>query len=510
MLFNSFPFILLFLPAALVGFFAIARFSSRAAAAWLAFVSLIFFGYWDARFVALLLGSILFNYAAGRGLSELHRRGCHGAKTALLAASLAANLLLLGYFKYMDFFIVSLAAAFATGWQPLHIVLPLGISFFTFTQIAYLVDTARGEVRESNLLHYTLFVSYFPHLIAGPILHHREIMPQFRIASTYVPSAENFAVGLSFLAIGLAKKCLLADSFAPEAGEAFDLAQHGDIPPLFVAWQGALAYTLQLYFDFSGYSDMAVGLSRLFGIRLPFNFASPYQATSVIDFWRRWHMTLSRFLRDYLYFPLGGNRRGSTRRYVNLMLTMLLGGLWHGANWTFAAWGALHGLYLVANHGWIAVKPARLLSHVPVGLRRLAATAVTFLAVVFAWVLFRAADLGSAMRMLQGMAGMADPAHPSADWLHSLRGLAAAALESGNRWSVLRYAAALAIVFLLPNSQTIVEGDRDRGTSASARALPLVPLAWRGNVAWGLALGALAAASVLTFAQVSEFLYYRF
>jgi D-alanyl-lipoteichoic acid acyltransferase DltB (MBOAT superfamily) len=497
-LFNSYPFVFLFLPAALAGFFALGRLSARAAAAWLTLVSLVFYGYWDIRYLALLLGSILVNYAAGRGLYELRQSERHRAKSALLIASIAVNLLVLGYFKYMDFFLTSLDTAFSTGWQPLNIILPLGISFFTFTQITFLVDTARGEVREFNLVHYALFVSYFPHLIAGPILHHREMMPQFRAPSTYRPLAENFAVGLSFFAIGLAKKCLLADGFAPGAAHAFGMAQQGHVPSMLLAWQGMLAYTLQLYFDFSGYSDMAVGLSRLFGIRLPYNFASPYQATNMIDFWRRWHMTLSRFLRDYLYIPLGGNRRGPARRYVNLMLTMLLGGLWHGANWTFVVWGGLHGLYLIANHGWRAVKPDRLLQRVPGGLRRLIATALTFAAVALAWVFFRAADMAAAMRMLEGIAGLAGLADPAG----------ALPVAPGDRLATLRYIAGIAIVFLLPNSQTLIEPDRQRDTGEAT--LPRLPLAWRGSLGWGVALGILAALSVATFSQVSEFLYWRF
>jgi alginate O-acetyltransferase complex protein AlgI len=494
-LFNSYPFVFLFLPAALAGFFALGRLGGRAAAAWLTVLSLIFYGYWDIRYLALLLGSILVNYAAGRALYELRRGGRQRATSALLAASIAANLIVLGYFKYMDFFLASFGAAFGTGWQPFDIILPLGISFFTFTQITFLVDTARGEVREFNPLHYALFVSYFPHLIAGPILHHREMMPQFRDAATYRPQAENFAVGLSFFAIGLAKKCLLADGFAPDAAQAFGMAQQGHVPPMLIAWKGVLAYTLQLYFDFSGYSDMAVGLSRLFGIRLPYNFASPYQAANIIDFWRRWHMTLSRFLRDYLYIPLGGNRRGPARRYVNLMLTMLLGGLWHGASWTFVIWGGLHGLYLIANHGWQVVKPERLLRCLPSGLRRGTAIALTFAAVGLAWIFFRAADLGAAMRMLEGIIGLADPT-------------GTVPLVAGDRLATLRYLAGAAIVFLLPNSQTLIEPERQRG--AGEPSLPQVPLAWRGNLGWGVALGALAALSVATFSQVSEFLYWRF
>jgi D-alanyl-lipoteichoic acid acyltransferase DltB (MBOAT superfamily) len=241
-------------------------------------------------------------------------------------------------------------ALLGTGWDAGTIVLPIGISFYTFTQIAYVVDTLQGKVTERSVLSYLLFVTYFPHLVAGPVLHHAEMMPQFRVRENLAPRAENLARGLTFLVAGLFKKVVLADGCAPIANAAFAGASAGLTPG--DAWLGAIAYSLQIYFDFSGYSDMAVGISLLFNIDLPVNFHSPYRARSVVDFWRRWHMTLSRFLRDYLYIPLGGNRKGPLRRHANLLATMLLGGLWHGANWTFVVWGGLHGLYLVVNHLW--------------------------------------------------------------------------------------------------------------------------------------------------------------
>ncbi len=270
---------------------------------------------------------------------------------ALLFVAVAANLAALAYFKYADFFLRTAVNLTGADIPLLGVVLPLGISFFTFTQIAYLVDVHAGKVIERNPIHYGLFVTYFPHLIAGPVLHHAEMMPQFRLAEIYRPYLRNFAIGLTFLCLGLAKKVLVADSVAPLANAVFGLGPEVELAAS-AAWLGVIAYTLQIYFDFSGYSDMAVGLSLLFGVRLPYNFNSPYQAWNITEFWRRWHMTLSRFLRDYLYVPLGGNRLGRTRRYVNLMVTMLLGGLWHGASWTFVVWGGLHGAYLVVNHAW--------------------------------------------------------------------------------------------------------------------------------------------------------------
>ena len=275
--------------------------------------------------------------------------------------------------------------------------------FSRLPQIAFLVDAHRGLAREYSFTHYTLFVTYFPHLIAGPILHHREMMPQFDRRSTYTLDWDNVAVGLTMFIIGLFKKTVIADDMAAFASPAFDAAAGGTQLTLLEAWGAALAYTFQIYFDFSGYTDMALGASRMFGIVLPLNFRSPYKAANIIDFWRRWHITLSRFLRDYVYIPLGGNRKSVPRRYENLLLTMLIGGLWHGAGWTFVFWGALHGIYLVINHGWRSLR-RRFDTAAPPGARALA-TLTTFVAVVVAWVFFRASDFTSAVSIIAGMAG---------------------------------------------------------------------------------------------------------
>jgi alginate O-acetyltransferase complex protein AlgI len=510
MLFNSFAFILLFLPATAIGFFVLGRCSALAAAAWLMLASLFFYGWWNVNFLALLVPSIVGNYFAGLLLAALCARGRYRATRVALAVAVGANLLVLGYFKYFDFLVGSINAV-ADAHLPLaEIVLPLGISFFTFTQIAFLVDASRGEVTEVNPIHYGLFVSYFPHLIAGPILHHREMMPQFRDPETYRLQAANSAVGISYFAIGLFKKCVLADGFAPDAELIFHNAGSSIPLGMGAAWLGALAYTLQLYFDFSGYSDMAIGLSRMFGVRLPLNFASPYRSASIIEFWRRWHMTLSRFLRDYLYFPLGGNCKGPTRRHINLMVTMLLGGLWHGANWTFVIWGGLHGIYLVINHLWRGICPTALRNSLPAPARRALAVAVTFLAVVVAWVFFRAPDLTTAMKMLASMAG--------------LHGLTGAKVEPGTsemilhemnftetvtKWlEPLRYVVGLVVVFGLPNTQEFVEKLWIQDQSREWR--PMVPLYWQPNALWGGVLGAMFVAAIVTFAHVSKFLYFQF
>jgi alginate O-acetyltransferase complex protein AlgI len=394
-LFNSYAFIFLFLPITLLGFHLIGgRGHHRIAIAWLVAASLFFYGWWNPAYLGLILGSMLFNYAVGVSLSGNPNRG-------VLALGIAANLGLLGYYKYANFFIDNLNAFVGSGFHLETIILPLAISFFTFQQIAYLVDAYRGETHEYRFLHYALFVTFFPQLIAGPIVHHKEMLPQFAKDVLYRLKAEHLAVGITIFAIGLFKKVVLADGIAVYATPVFDAAEAGVTLTFFEAWGGALAYTLQLYFDFSGYSDMAIGLARMFGVRLPLNFNSPYKATNIIDFWRRWHITLSRFLRDYLYIPLGGNRKGEVRRNINILITMLLGGLWHGAGWTFVLWGGLHGAYLVINHAW-----RRLLQNTqPTHIGSFFGWTITMLAVVAAWVPFRAESMEGAIRILEAMAG---------------------------------------------------------------------------------------------------------
>jgi alginate O-acetyltransferase complex protein AlgI len=519
MLFPSYEFIFMFLPITLGGFFLAARAGHQWASAWLAVASLFFYGCWNPRFVLLLLASIAFNYAMGAAIGKAGGAP-HGRR--LLAAAIAANLLLLGIFKYANFFISTANRLTGAEIPILSIVLPLGISFFTFTQIAFLVDVHRGLAREYNPIHYALFVSYFPHLVAGPILHHQQMMPQFEGPAIYRINAENIAVGLTMFTIGLAKKVLLADNFGEYASPVFDAARDGQDVSLMVAWAGALAYSLQLYFDFSGYSDMAVGLSRLFGIHIPLNFDSPYKARNIIEFWRRWHMTLSKFLRDYLYIPLGGNRQGKVRRYVNLLITMLLGGLWHGAGWTFVAWGALHGAYLIVNHGWQALCRRSMPTHG--GSSRVGGilgTAVTFLAVVVAWVFFRSENFTAAIRILHGMAGLNGVSLP-----YSLTSVLAPLMQaigigdiafdgafSGAQLLELRgawrYAVLLAtglfIVWGLPNTQQLLGAYRPGGESGAGRP-PLLRLDFKVAVAGG----SLFALSILSMSRVSDFLYYQF
>jgi alginate O-acetyltransferase complex protein AlgI len=403
LLFNSPSFLLIFLPVTLVGFFLIAAQSRRAAALWLALASLAFYAVWNPRFVALLLASVAFNYGMGFALSKA--RG-HWRARPFLVAAIAVDLGLLAFFKYTNFFLTTVNELSGVQIPLAHIVLPLGISFFTFTQIAFLVDVSCGIATEYNFIDFLLFVTYFPHLIAGPVLHHKQMMPQFAAPATYRFNPGLFAEGFCIFLIGLAKKIVLADALAAFVTPLFDAVENGTAVTFFESWGASLAYTFQLYFDFSGYSDMAIGLSLLFGVTLPINFASPYKSRNVIEFWRRWHMTLSQFLRDYLYVQLGGNRRGPILRYVNLMLTMILGGLWHGANWTFVAWGTLHGLFLVLNHGWQRLWTTGGESPpLAANLTATCATALTFFAVVASWVVFRARSIHGATMVWTGMSG---------------------------------------------------------------------------------------------------------
>lgn len=405
MLFTTATFFFLFLPVVLIGFFVVGRYSRDAAAFWLFAASVFFYGYWMPQFTLLLLSSIITNFLIGRRIGEARAAegGLPRAKRWMIGG-VVFNLALLAYFKYFNFFIATLDAALDVQIVALHVILPIGISFYTFTQIAFLADAYQKGVREYKFAHYGLFVTYFPHLIAGPVLHHAQMMPQFGREATYRFNLANFAAGLAIFCIGLIKKVVIADGISPYADAIFNVAAQGQVPTFQEAWLGSLAYTFQLYFDFSGYSDMAIGLSWMFNIKLPFNFDSPYKARNISDFWRRWHMTLSAFLRDYLYIALGGNRKGAVRRYVNLFLTMLLGGLWHGASWTFVFWGGLHGLYLAINHGFRAVTAPIAAKLDDSKVFAVASWCLTFLAVVVAWVFFRAPTFSSAGRILVAMA----------------------------------------------------------------------------------------------------------
>ncbi len=510
MLFNSHIFIFVFLPVTLAGYFALAALSTTTLArAWLLLTSLVFYGWWNPPYLLLLIVSILFNHVLAGEMRRKRVSNPRGARR-LLVFGVVANLAALGWFKYATFVADNVGALAGLDFAITAVVLPLAISFYTFQQVAYLVDTYQGEAPAYSLLDYALFVAFFPQLIAGPIVHHGELAPQFRQSLQTRFDANDMAAGIAFFVIGLLKKLAIADPVGALAAPTFAGA---GTPGALEAWVAVGAFTIGLYFDFSGYSDMAVGLARMFGIRLPYNFASPYQATSIIEFWRRWHITLSRFLRDYVYIPLGGNRHGAARRHLNLVLTMLLGGIWHGAGWTFVAWGALHGVYLLVNHGWNGI-----VAHAAGAGRHLAlptpvARGTTLLAVMVAWVFFASPGFGTALDILTGMTGMngIGPRPPVVGALVDVAlGRARIGLEGDTGFPALLGTVgalcALALGWLLvlftPNTQAIVDG----------AALPhhWRILRFRPTAAMAVIAGAAFILAVTLMADVKEFAYFQF
>ncbi len=512
MLFSSYTFLFQFLPAVALAFAAARRHSPRAGIMVLAGASLFFYGAWRPVYLLLLIASVAANFSLGLLMEDPLRRRGIGLFGVVL------NLALLCYFKYTNFIFDSINTLTGAPLPFVNIVLPLGISFFTFQQIAYLVDVMRGAKVERDIVSYTLFVSFFPHLIAGPLVHHAEMIPQFKRGRTS-RSAVLAARGLAIFAAGLFKKVVIADNLAQFVSPVFAHLDAGGGVTTSWAWLATSAYTLQIYFDFSGYSDMAIGLALLFGIRLPVNFRSPYTAASIIEFWRRWHITLSRFLRDYLYIPLGGNRLGEQRRYLNLMVTMLLGGLWHGAGFNFLIWGGLHGLYLCINHLWQSWRGARM--NVPAskgiakgltkGIAKRTAKAVswaiTFFAVVIAWVFFRARTAMGAWQMLGGLFGF--EAGSSAYASPGILRLMDLPLLVGEERLLLigggTVALALAVALGLPNVPQIF-GYREYRRAPERASW----LRWRPSATWALLSAMALAISLFGMWQRLEFLYFQF
>lgn len=491
MLFNSYIFIGLFLPLTLLLFYALAKWQGATAAKlWLVIASLFYYGWWNPAYLTLMLGSVTFNFFTGRVLSQ------YRYKTYLLFGMLV-NLGFLGYFKYANFFVDNINEFLNVNWTLSTIILPLAISFFTFQQIAYLVDTYKGELKEYSFLDYTLFVTFFPQLIAGPIVHHKEMMPQFEKEETYVFDWKNLSVGLSLFAIGLFKKVMIADSLSDKVQNVFS-ASDALLPLSTInAWAGVLAYSFQIYFDFSGYTDMAIGIGTMFGIMLPLNFNSPYKAQNIIEFWRRWHMTLSKFLRDYVYIPLGGNRKGEPRRLINLMLTMIIGGVWHGAGWTFIFWGFLHGAYLVINHTFHSVKKSLGWYHKHnTTLSIITSQAFTFLFIVIAWVFFRSETMTGGLHLVSCMFGV------GSDSLHEVTSL----IKPKLYFSLLGL---FAWVILLPNAQEIMSTALLKSPQKKTGAF-LGYLQWSPNKRWAVLTILMLTTSILSLSKVSEFLYYQF
>lgn len=495
MLFDSPQFIFVFLPLTLLATWGGLRlFGRTAGVAVLIAASLAFYASWRVWAVAILLASTGGNLAIGYAMLNSRRAT---VRRGLLIVGLAGNIAALAYFKYANFLVANIHRLLGLDYSLASIILPLGISFYTFQKIGFLVDVYERKIAEVRPLEFTLMVSFFPQLIAGPIVHYRDIVPQ--LMKSLRVEARSIALGLSMFAIGLAKKTVLADALASYATPRFVQAAHGPVD-FYAGWIGALSYTFQIYFDFSGYCDMAIGLALMFGIVLPVNFNSPYKSASIIDFWRRWHMTLARFLRDYLYVPLGGNRRGSIRRYANLLAVMLVGGLWHGAAWTFVLWGAVHGAYLVINHLWRAAG---------LKLPRILAWPLTFLAVTAAWTPFRAESLRSALTMLRGMAGLSGfqlpyliarlvhAAGPGADFNSPIP-----VVDFGAACGVIAVAAAVA--FLAPNTMQIfglIESAANRLRAVAFRLL--ASPAYAGVVLFFGLQGVVGSAP-------SQFIYFQF
>lgn len=492
MLFNSYIFIFFFLPVTLTIYLVLTNKNlNRAAVIWLILASLFFYGWWKTTYVLLILFSILFNFTIGSIFSWNILKN-KIANNFLLIIGLAGNLGLLAYYKYADFLIGNINFLLSSHHILPHIVLPIAISFFTFEQVAYLVDAYRAQTPHYGFIDYCFFVTFFPRLIAGPIVRHYEVLPQLKQRKTFGSHYENISIGFTLFFMGLFKKVVFAGAMASYSDPVFS----GHISLSFItAWLGVLAYTLQIYFDFSGYSDMAIGLARMFGIILPMNFNSPYKSPSIIDFWRHWHITLSRFLRDYLYFSLGGNRCGKIRRYANLMITMLLGGLWHGANWTFVMWGGLHGLYLIINHAWRAASqrfiPARLVNLF--NYKNILPRTLTFVVVVMAWVFFRSETFHQAFTIVKKMFDVASITH-----FVSYKELIYILLL-------------LSFVWIFPNSQEILKNAKPvleyESLSDLAKKMYLL---WAPSLFWALIAAFIAVIPIIHLGNNSPFIYFDF
>ncbi|WP_425402999.1 MBOAT family O-acyltransferase [Hwanghaeella sp.] len=515
MLFNSVEFFV-FLGVVLVGFFALSRTGNlRAVLAWLTAGSFFFYGWWNPVYLLLIGFSILVNYGLGLALARNRSK-------MLVILGVTFNLGLIGVFKYANFFADALGDFGFVRLDLPDIVLPLAISFFTFQQIAFIVDVYRGKEGEHSLLKYALFVVFFPQLIAGPIVHYKQTIPQLTPARMFDDAWPNLAVGMAYFGFGLFKKLVIADGVALYSTPVFEASEAGVQITFLEAWTAAVAYTFQIYFDFSGYSDMAIGLARMFGVRLPINFNSPYRASSIIDFWRRWHITLSTFLRDYLYIPLGGGRVGQVRRYGNILTVMLLGGLWHGAGWTFILWGALHGVMILINHGFQDLRhrlfPAAGKSGPVTGA---ICTIFVFLLVVVAWVPFRAESIDSALALLQAMSGFDGLVMPPtyAGLLDPIAGAIGLPVEYrilsfyDGRTQIGYMLLLLAIAWLMPNTHQIMHKvDPALGAPSAVGTLASKFLYWRPNLFWAAVTASafLISLYMILIGRQDEFLYFQF
>ena len=532
MLFNSYEFIFLFLPTSLLIFYRISKFGKKNFQVfWLVVASLIFYGWWNPPYLILLLLSMAVNYSLSIALNACHFSNQEKQGNLLLTLGVLLNLGLIGYYKYFNFFIDNLNSAIGLSLNVQYILLPLGISFYTFQQISYLVDSRDGETKGDSFLQYCLFVSFFPQLIAGPIVTHSEMIPQFSKPKLFRFNSEDFTVGLTIFSMGLFKKVIFADQIALYSTPIFEAAAQGVSITFWEGWVGALAYSLQIYFDFSGYSDMAIGLGRMFGFKLPLNFNSPYKATNIIDFWTRWHLTLTRFLTRYLYNPISlalSRRRiqqgkslikkgvGSFGAFLELVavptiITMFLAGLWHGAGWQYIIFGLLNGLYLTVNHGWHLIRKRMghnlKSSH---WLEQRLGQGLTLMGWIIALVFFRAPDVGTAIQVFEGMFGINGVSVANG-------AIFANQLLTNPKTGIAMIVFLYAIALFFPNTQQWLANYQP---ALGYRPIPnqqpkwLVKIwdrwQWQPNLYWAAITSAIAVGSILGLSQVSEFIYFQF
>lgn len=514
MLFHS-PEFFLFLLITLTGFYLIG-YTRKVfySILWLISCSLFFYGWWNPSYLLLIGSSIFGNYLFGK-LIEKKR------SLSITVIAVIFNLGLIGYFKYAGFFMDTAKSLAGINWGIEEIILPLAISFFTFQQIAFIVDVYRGNKAEDNIFKYCFFVVFFPQLIAGPIVHHNQTIPQLTENKVLRNYLENFSIGYTYFIFGLFKKLVIADGVAQYATPAFEAAEYGYKLSFIEAWSAAIAYTFQIYFDFSGYSDMAIGLARMFGIKLPINFNSPYKSISIIEFWRRWHMTLSAFLRNYLYVPLGGNRKGTLRKYFNILIVMFLGGLWHGAGWTYIVWGILHGFYLLLNHFYRYAKAYFQLNEKrPTLIYRIFCFFLTMLCVIIAWVIFRSETMNGAEIVLKGMAGINGIVLPYtyesyASWLNNFP--IDIKFQSMNYYhgkrQVFWYLFLLCVVIWLPNTHEIMNRSKPALNPPDVKYNSMWRLFdWHPSFLYATIIGILALTSLfmIFIGRRNEFLYFQF
>ncbi|MEH6632297.1 MAG: MBOAT family O-acyltransferase [Halopseudomonas aestusnigri] len=510
MLFNSYEFIFIFIPLVLSGYYLSDHlFNKTIQKVVLVTASLFFYGYWNHYYLPLIVLSVLFNYFSAIIIYNQKNK-------AYLLFAISVNLFSIVYFKYANFFIENINHAFGSSIIFEDIILPLAISFFTFQQISFLVDVYRDEIEEIDFLDYSLFVTFFPQLIAGPIVHHKEIIPQFNKASTPVINWEFIAIGIAIFCMGLFKKVVIADDLASNVTLIFSNIEQGQFVSFLAAWSGAVGYSFQLYFDFSGYSDMAFGLALLFGVKLPINFFSPYRSANIIIFWRTWHISLSRFLRDYVYFTLGGSKHGPVRKSANLMITMLLGGLWHGAGWAFVIWGGIHGALLILNNAWRSLKKLFHIKDSETEINYRICQLFTFLCVTLAWVFFRSESLDGALHMFWIMFGLEgiNISHKASQFLTYLPSIFIASDMIGMFEPIgdaPTYATKLIVLYLwvifLPNPYELFKLYHQKRLHSTGFKFNIL---FKPNAGWAFLLAVIFYVSISNIGSYSEFLYFRF